>query len=113
MVRVPFDLGDGTTSHTGKKTATHAAIGAIGLYPLLDAVALDFGHLDTHQRTWRFTSPASRDDILRLIMNLNRFRNQLSLAVSRAESVKASVFLDDEQFVWAELRLCILLVFFY
>ena len=50
MVRVPFDLGDGTALHAGQKTATHAAVRAIGFYPLLDVFALDSWHRYTDQR---------------------------------------------------------------
>jgi hypothetical protein len=64
MVRVPFDLGDGTAPHASQKTAAHAAVGTIGFYPLLDAFALDFWHRYTNQRkVTRLTPVASQDDV--------------------------------------------------
>src|SRR4029434_9653841 len=81
MVRSPFDLRDGTAPHAGQKTATHAAVRAIGFCPLLDAFTLDFWH--------RYTSNATHSDGLTRrcsapSTDLNRFRHRLPLAVSRA-----------------------------
>src|SRR5262245_10998473 len=97
MLGIAFNFHNRAFANTGKKSATHAAVGTIGFFPALDYFVLNFSHawlrkplhLDHERELERFS--------FQLTQFFDKFRQRLRLAIPSAESIEPGKFLDDEQ----------------